>query len=162
MSVLGNLVLVIATIAVFALVGYLVTNPPGRLSNADAADLPALPTSSAAATSGAVAPTSAAAPTAADLVTACASLTPLLDRSDAVIAQVVAAEALDAGEITGLANDLTGISGVSPAELTAQIDPLVQILVNLNSAVLAGDTSPDVDTDVALADTAAMRETCTP
>ncbi len=169
LAVLGNLLLGLATLAVAALVAYLVINPPGVLDPAsDLGPLPSSPRSGAAApdaTSGGAAPPAGAAtsgvPGTLSLGTACGAINPLLGRADEVRATAVDdSDALVPESISDLTRDLETLSNTAPAELAAQIDPLTQILVNLNNELLADKEFPDVNVDGAEAATTAIRDLC--
>ncbi|MBA3524478.1 MAG: hypothetical protein H0T85_08005 [Geodermatophilaceae bacterium] len=176
-AVLGNLLLIIATLAVVGLVAYLVLNPPGS-SDATGSDspLPTLSSGSTAPGSG-VPPTTPIPPPAATtaassssgntvpegqlaLDTACAALNPLLDRADDVRNQAIEdANAVDPVTVSDLTRELNTVAEISPS-LTEPIDQLNQVLVDLNNELLAGADFPDVDNAGAEAATTQMRELC--
>lgn len=182
-AVLGNLLLIIATLAVVGLVAYLVVNPPGSADSvASGSPLSTLPSGSAAASSGAVGPTSVAPPATTPapppksggppdtptavpegqlgLSTACAALNPLLDRADDVRNQAIEdASAVDPTTVSDLTRELNTVAEISPS-LTDPIDQLNQVLVDLNNELLANKDFPDVDNDGAEAATTTMRELC--
>lgn len=168
LAVLGNLLLVLATLAVAALVAYLVVNPPGVVDTAS--DLDPLPSSTSGVvappgTSGGAAPPAGAAtsgvPGQLSLGTSCGAINPLLSRADEVRTTAVDdSDALVPESISDLTRDLETLSNIAPPELSAQIDPLTQILVDLNNELLANKEFPDVNVDGAEAATDAIRDLC--
>lgn len=168
LSVLGDVLLVLATLAVAGLVTYLVLYPPGVIDPASQqvplTTAPATETAPAAAPPPAPAPApppDAGAPGQLSLGTACGAVSPLLDRADDT--RKVARDdfgALDSETISALTRDLQTLSDISPEELSTLIDPLTAVLVALNNAVLAGDENPELDTEAAETSTEAIRVLC--
>lgn len=158
LSVIGNVLLLLATLAVAALVAYLVLYPPGVLDPASQQSVATTPppTSSPAAPTGSASP-----PAALSLEAACGGVAPLLDQTDAVITTAIGdSAALDSETISNVARDLQTSSGTAPAELKTLIDPLAAQLVELNNAVLAGEETPDFDAEKATASTGGIRTLC--
>ncbi len=158
---LGNLLLLLATLAVGGLVAYLVLNPPGVLDQASGEQpLPTTPTASSSAAPPA-ATSAPASPTELGLEASCTGLTPLLDQTDTVTTTATDDPgALDSETISALAGNLQAASGTAPDQLSALIDPLAGQLVELNNAVLAGEDDPAFDAEAATASTEAIRTLC--
>ncbi len=164
---LGNVLLLLFTLAVGAAAGYLILNPPGVLDPAgQQAVLPA-PTGAEATPTpapGAPAPPvldPAEVPGLLSLGPACGAVSPLLSRSDEVRATAIDnSDALDSETISDLTRDLQSLSDISPAELGALIDPLTTVLVELNNALLAGEENPEIESEVAEGTTEAIRTLC--
>lgn len=157
LTIIGNLLLVLATLAVAALVAYLVLYPPGALKVASQDT----PTTTAPVTTSAAPSATSAAPAPLTLAAACGGVAPALDQTDAVVTTASNDPAgLNSETIAGVARDLQTSSGTAPAELKALIDPLAAQLVELNNAVLAGEESPDFDAEGATAKTEAIRTLC--
>lgn len=179
LSALGNVLLVLATLAVAGLVAYLVLNPPGVLDPAGQQSLSTAtgtvtapvatppPSGTAPGTaSGTAAPPppntgTSVPPGQLSLGTACGAAAPLLDRADNVRSTAIDdSDALDSASIADLTRELTSLSDISPAELNSLIDPLTAVLVDLNNSILAGEDNPELDTETATASTEAIRELC--
>lgn len=164
LSVLGNLLLVLATLAVAGLVAYLVLYPPGKLTQTSVDQpLPTSPSVSASASASTSAAPSGATTTPAQLglEASCEGLTPLLDQTDTVATTATDdPAALDSETISTLARNLQAASGTAPDQLSALIDPLAGQLVELNNAVLAGEDDPTFDAEAATASTGAIRTLC--
>lgn len=164
LSLVGNLLLVLATLAVAGLVAYLMLYPPGVLDSASQPQsIPTAPSSTAVA-SGAVPPSATAAPAAPQQLTleaSCGGVTPLLDQTDVVVTTATEdSGALDSATIATLATNLQAVSGTAPDELSALIDPLAAQLVELNNAVLAGTEDLQFDAEAATNSTEAIRALC--
>ncbi|MGI8625638.1 MAG: hypothetical protein ACR2J5_03555 [Geodermatophilaceae bacterium] len=170
LSVLGNVLLVLATLAVAGLVAYLVMNPPGVLDPAsqqaalptptptDAAGVPVDPAAPAPAPAPPPAPTSAVGLT---LGPACGAVSPLLTQADEVRSTAIEdPDALVSEDISALTRDMTTLSDISPPELNTLIDTLTGVLVALNNALLAGDENPELDNDAATTATDDIRALC--
>ncbi len=170
LSILGNLLLFLATLAVAGLVTYLVLNPPGVLDPASQQSLPTPPgatgtasgpTPSASGSAQPTDPNTSGAPGQLSLGTACGGVSPLLDRADEVRNTAIDdSNALNSESISNLPRDLQTLSDISPDELASLIDPLTSVLVELNNSVLAGEENPQLDTEAATASTDAMRTLC--
>lgn len=169
LAVLGNLLLVLATLAVAALVAYLVINPPGVLD--PASDLDPLPSASSSAPAGGEPTSGEAAPPAGpatsgvpgqlSLGTVCGAIQPLLDRADEVRTTAVDdSNALVPASISDLTRDLQTLAATSPPEIKPPIDTLTQILLDLNNEVLSGAEFPDVNADGAETATTTIRDLC--
>lgn len=161
----------LATLVVAGLAGYLILNPPGVLDPASlqstvpsgAATAPSV-TPTVTAVPGTVPPGSpAGVPGQLTLIPACGAVEPLLERSDAIraIAQVDATD-VDAEELAALNAELTAVSKLSPPELASLINPLIDVLVQLNEAVQAGETDPTLDSDAAEESTQDILTLCRP
>lgn len=169
-AVLGNVILLLATLAVGGLAAYLVLNPPGVLEPASQqSSIPGIPGSETP--PGTAVPTSAApAPPPADPVEpagqltlgpACGAVSPLLTRADEVKDQALLdSNALNSQTISDLTRDLQALSDISPDELSILIDPLTAVLVELNNALLAGSENPELDSESAEAGSEAIRSLC--
>lgn len=170
LTVLGNLLLVLATVAVGLLVAYLVINPPGVVESSDLNPLPTGPTSPSGAAAGGTTtgqtappegPATSGVPGQLSLDTACGAINPLLDRADEIRTTAIDnSDALVPESISDLTRDLETLANASPPELSAVVDPLTQILVDLNNEVLAGREFPEVDSSGAEQATATARELC--
>ncbi|MGI8691555.1 MAG: hypothetical protein ACR2JK_01455 [Geodermatophilaceae bacterium] len=158
LSVIGNLLLVLATLAVAALVAYLVLYPPGALK---AVSQETQTTTTPPPTTSSAPPATSTAPAALSLTAACGGVAPTLDQTDAVVTTAANdPAALNSETIAGVSRDLQTSSGTAPSELKALIDPLAAQLVELNNAVLAGEEAPDFDAEGATAKTEAIRTLC--
>lgn len=169
LSVLGNVLLVLATLTVGGLVAYLVLNPPGVLD--PASQRAALPTTTPtdtgavpvdpAAPPPAPAPDPPAPPVGLTLGPACGAVSPLLTQADGVRNTAIEdPDALVSEEISALTRDMTTLSDISPPELNTLIDTLTDVLVALNNALLAGEENPELDNDAATESTDAIRVLC--
>lgn len=169
--VLGNVLLVLATLAVAGLVTYLVLYPPGALDPASQqAPVPTAPGAEAAPVAetapAPVPPPPAPAPPepmpgALSLGPACGAVSPLLTSADDIRNTAIEdSDALVTETISNLTRDLQALSDISPEELSTLIDPLIEVFVELNNAVLAGEENPDVDTEAATTSTDAIRTLC--
>lgn len=164
---LGNVLLLLFTLAVGTLAGYLILNPPGVLDpTSQQAALPVQPTAEATPTPAPGAPVPPVldpeeVPGLLSLGPACGAVSPLLTRSDDVRATAINnSDALDSETISDLTRDLQALSDISPAELGALIDPLTTVLVELNNAILAGEENPEIDSEVAEGTTEDIRTLC--
>lgn len=166
---LGNVLLVLATLAVAGLVAYLVLNPPGVLD--PASQQAALPTPTTSTDPAAVPVDPAAVPPAVppaappavglSLGPACGAVSPLLAQADEVRNTALEdPDALVSEEISALTRDMQALSDISPPELNTLIDTLTDVLVGLNNAILAGDENPDLDNEAATGTTDAIRVLC--
>lgn len=166
LSVLGNVLLLLMTLAVGSVAGYLIVNPPGVLD--PASQQAALPVTTPD-TTGAL-PSGAPVPPVLDpgevagmlsLGPACGAVAPLLTRSDDVRTTAIDnPDALDTETISDLTRDLQSLSVISPAELKALIDPLTTVLVELNNSVLAGEENPQINSEAAEGTTDSIRTLC--
>lgn len=164
---LGNVLLVLATLAVAGLVAYLVLNPPGVLDPAGQQE--ALPTTTPTETAT-VDPTASTAPPAQPappppvgltLGPACGAVSPLLTQADEVRTTAIEnPDALVSEEISALSRDMQTLSDISPPELNTLIDTLTGVLVALNNALLAGEENPELDNDAATTSTDEIRVLC--
>lgn len=158
LTVIGNLLLLLATLAVAGLVAYLVLYPPGVLKEVSQDTTVTAPATTTSAAPEATTPAPAPAQTLAE---ACGGVTPLLDQADTIVTAVTDNPAgLDSATIADVAGKLQTAGGTAPAELKTLIDPLAAQLVELNNAVLAGEEQPDFDSDRATASTDAARTLC--
>ncbi|MDQ3734144.1 MAG: hypothetical protein M3400_09140 [Actinomycetota bacterium] len=160
------MLLLLMTLAVLGGAAYLVANPPGVLD--PASQQAALPTTTTAPAT--TLPPGAPVPPVVDpgevpgqlsLGTACGAVLPLLTRTDDVRTTAIEnIDALDSETISDLTRDLESLGGVSPAELDAFIDPLTQVLVELNNEILAGAENPELDTEIAEGSSDSIRALC--
>jgi len=169
--VLGNVLLLLATLAVGGMVAYLVMNPPGVLDPAGQQSLLAPGATDAlgsavpgAPVSGAPVPTAPAAePNPGVLLTlrpACGAVSPLLGQADDVRnAALEDPDSLVSEDISALTRDLETLSDISPPELNTLIDQLTGVLVQLNNALLSGEERPDIDEEASQT-TEAIRALC--
>lgn len=166
LSVLGNVLLLLTTLAVGGVAGYLIVYPPGVLD--PASQQSALPVTTTDTTG--VLPSGAPVPPVLDpnevpgmlsLGPACGAVAPLLSRSDDVRTTAIDnSAALDTETISDLTRDLQALSVISPVELKALIDPLTTVLVELDNSVLAGEENPQIDSDTAEGTTDSIRTLC--
>ncbi len=168
LSVLGNVLLLLATLAVAGLVAYLVINPPGVLDPASQESLivTTTPTGTdvvvdpAAGTPAATAAPPAP-PVGLTLGPACGAVSPLLTQADEVRTTAIEhPENLVSDDISALTRDMTTLSDISPPELNTLVDTLTGVLVELNNALLAGDENPNLDSEAATTSTDEIRALC--
>ncbi len=170
---MGNVLLLLATLAVGGMVAYLVMNPPGVLDPAAQTSLvepsgsDALAPGPDGATTGTPPPgapvpaTDPAAPVGLTLGPACGAVSPLLTTADGVRTTAIEnPDALVSSDISNLTRDMQTLSDISPPELNTLIDTLTGVLVALNNALIAGDENPELDSDAATESTDAIRALC--
>lgn len=162
---LGNVLLVLITLGVGALAGYLVVNPPGVLD--PAGQRVSLPTTTSTAVTpapgGPVPPVvdPAEVPGQLSLGPACGAVSPLLSRADEVRNTAINnIDGLSTETISDLTRDLQTLSDIAPEELDLLIDPLTNVLVELNNEILAGAEFPEINSEVAEGSTNDIRALC--
>lgn len=163
MRVIGNLTLVLITLAVGGMVGYLLLSPPGAVDpETRGENIGSIPTTSPTPTPTAT-PTPSATPTplpTMSLVGACDSILPLLERVESVRFDYVNTPAeLDVGVVTAVTMDLQSVRDRSPAELATTIDPLLSAM-NTFTTSLTGSNQPMLDLEAATASEDAIAEQC--
>lgn len=168
LSMLGNVLLLLATVAVTGMVIYLVLNPPGVLEPASQQSIPTAPVVSTTPSPAPVATAPAPPPattvdpgTQLTLESACGAVNPLLGRADDIsTAAQENPDTLNSTTISDLTRELQALSDVSPPELKALIDPLNALLVGLNNALLAGEERPQLDIELAHTSSEDIRTLC--
>lgn len=161
LSLFGNLLLLLATLGVGVLVAYLIVSPPGVVDASDRVSLPQ-PTTPSATTAAPTSTSAAAGSSAVNLDSSCAAVTPLLDTAETTLAAAVDDPAsLTAEGISALSASLASALSTAPGELATPTQPLTQVLIDLNSSVLAGEDPPTVDSESGNSAIAAARAVCT-
>jgi hypothetical protein len=163
MRVIGNATIVLITLAVIAMVGYLLLYPRGAVDpDTQGQDIGAIPTTSPT-PSPTPTPTTATPtpPPQLSLVGACDSIVPMLDRVEDVRFDYVNDPGdLDVGVVTAVTSDLQSIRDRAPVELATTIDPLLTAM-NAFTVSLAGSKQPMLDLEAATASEDAIAEQCT-
>ena len=155
----SNVLLVLATLGVVGLVTYLVLYPPGVMDPANQES--AIPVAVTSETPVPTPPPPPPPPVLLTLESGCGAVNPLLADADEVAALASNdIESLDSEMINNVTRELQMLSDISPQELNDLIDPLTQVLVDLNNALLAGDETPELDSVGALATTDEIRALC--
>jgi len=166
LTVLGNVLLVLATLAVGGLAAYLVLNPPGVLDPASQQDsIPTVTDPAAPPVDPDAPPVDPAepAPPAVGLTlgAACGAVSPLLTQAAEVRTTAIQnPDGLVSDDISALTRDMTTLSDITPPELNTLIDELTGVLVALNNALLAGEGNSQIDTEAATTSTDAIRVLC--
>ncbi len=157
----SNLLLVLATLGVVGLVTYLVLYPPGVMDPASQES--AIPVAVTSTAPPSPPPPPPPPPVLLALDSACGAVAPLLADADEVATLASNdIESLESEMISNVTRELQMLSDISPPELNELIDPLTQVLVDLNNAILAGEDSPEIDSDAATATADAIRGLCDP
>lgn len=163
MRVIGNVALVLITLAVGAMVGYLLLYPPGAIpAGTRGQDIGAIPTTSASPTPTVTLTATATTtpPPQLSLIGACDSILPMLDRVEQVRFDYVNDPAgLDVGVVTAVTSDLQSIRDRAPVELATTIDPLLTAM-NAFTISLTGSNQPTFDLEAATASEDAIAEQC--
>lgn len=160
MRIAGNSLLVLVTLAVAALAGYLVLYPPGMITASSAGQVvPTLPLVTTATTPSATTTTPPPPPAQLTMEAACAAVLPVMDR---VASLTVSANGPDGGNVDvagGITSDLGAIKDLSPDELATTIEPLLTVLTDYTNA-LRSQTAAQLDTATGSASEQAVRDLC--
>jgi len=148
--VVGNVLLLLATLAVGALAAYLVLYPPGVVTKASAQ--PIVAPSAPATASG------TAATTAKTLEQSCAESLPLLDQTT-LLGNTDLAK-VDKAAVATLATSLTGARDSAPAQLPAVLDPLVTLVSDFNTSLADGSATEPLNGAAVSGLAVAIRDQC--
>jgi len=162
MRVIGNLLIVVLTLAVGAMVVLLVLDPRGAVgADAEGQDIGAIPTTAPTTPPPTTTPTpTPTPPPPMSLAGACGALLPMLERGEEVRFDYVNnKDDLEPGVVSAVTTDLQSIRDLAPSELATTIDPLLTVM-NAFTLSLTGSDNPVLDLDAATASEDAIQEQC--